>query len=126
VLMDWKKELGIQLREGRDDMYLLQDDVAKQVKVHSNMIGRYESGGSGPELDVLIQLAVALDKHEFRIGNHFVIIKAVDEAEEKTSSQPKQLRLRYGGEYVFDGGGASMKIQPSREGLFITHAQRSR
>jgi transcriptional regulator with XRE-family HTH domain len=124
--MDWKKELGIQLREGRDDMNLLQDDVAKQVKVHSNMIGRYESGGSGPELDVLIQLAVALDKHEFRIGNHFVIIKAVDEAEEKTSSQPKQLRLRYGGEYVFDGGGASMKIQPSREGLFITHAQRSR
>ncbi len=91
------------------------------------MIGRYESGGSGPELDVLIQLAVVLDKHEFRIGDHLVIIKAADEAEEKTPSQPKQLRLRHGEEYVFDGrGGASMKIQPSREDLFITHTQRSR
>lgn len=124
--MDWKKELGIQLREGRSDLRLLQDEVAQRIKVHSNMIGRYESGGSGPELDVLIQLAVVLDKREFRIGNHFLIIKAVDEAEEEAPSQTKQLRLKYGEEYVFDGRGASMRIQPSRDGLFITHAQRSR
>jgi transcriptional regulator with XRE-family HTH domain len=124
--MNWKKELGIQLREGRDDLSLLQEDVAKDAKVHKNMISRYEKGGSGPELDVLIQLAVSLDRREFRIGNYLVIIRSIDEADDahRISSQPKQLRLKYGEEYVFDSQGTSMKIQPSKEGLFITPAQR--
>ncbi len=124
--MDWKKELGMQLREGRGDLSLLQDEVAKQAKVHGNMISRYENGGSGPELDVLIRLAVALDKQEFRIGDFLVIIRSVDASddEDKIPSQPKQLRLKYGEEYVFDSHGASMKIQPSKEGLFIAPAQR--
>lgn len=124
--MDWKKELGIQLREGRADLSRLQNDVAKQVKVHTNMIGRYENGGAGPELDVLIQLAVALDKQEFRIGDYLVIIRAADDADDadRIPSQPKQLRLKYGEEYVFDSHGTSMKIQPSKEGLLITPAQR--
>jgi transcriptional regulator with XRE-family HTH domain len=124
--MDWKKELGIQLREGRDDLRLLQGDVAKDAKIHKNMISRYENGGSGPELNVLIRLAVALDKPEFRIGDHLVIIRAVDDADDadRISSQPKQLRLEYGEEYVFDSHGTSMKIQPSKEGLFIAPAER--
>lgn len=125
--MNWKKELGIQLREGRGDSNLSQDDVAKKIKIHLNMIGRYESGASGPELDVLIQLAAALDKREFRIENHLVIIKRLDEeGEEQPLSHPKQLRLVYGEEYVFEGPGASMKIQPSRVGLFISHSERIR
>jgi len=126
VTMDWKKELGIQLREGRGDLSLLQGDVAKAAKVHPNMIGRYENGGSGPELDVLIRLAVVLDKLEFRIGDNLVIIRAADgtAVADKTSSQPKQLRLKYGDEYIFDSRGTSMRIQPSKEGLLIIPAQR--
>lgn len=125
--MDWKKEIGVQLREGRDDLSLLQGEVAKQVKVHANMISRYENGGAGPELDVLIRLAVVLDKQEFRIGKYRVIIRAVDDAgdADRIPSQPKQLRLEYGEEYVFDSHGTSMKIQPQKEGLFITPAQKS-
>src|SRR5580658_7362694 len=105
--MDWKKELGIQLRESRDDLSLLQGDVAKDAKVHTNMISRYENGGSGPELDVLIRLAVALEKQQFRIGDYLVIIRAVEDAgdADRTPSQPKQLRLKYGEEYVFDSYG---------------------
>lgn len=124
--MDWKKELGMQLREGRDDLSLLQDELAEQAKIHKNMISRYENGGAGPELDVLIRLAIALDKQEFRIGDHLVVIRSVDDADDadNTPSQPKQLRLKYGEEYVFDSHGASMKIQPSKEGLFIAPAHR--
>ena len=124
--MNWKKELGIQLREGRDDLSLFQGDVAKQAEIHKNMIGRYENGGAAPELDLLIRLAVALDKREFRIGDHLVIIRPVNDADDegRTSSQPKQLRLKYGEEYVFDSQGTSMKIQPRKEGLFISPAQR--
>jgi transcriptional regulator with XRE-family HTH domain len=126
MAIDWKKELGIQLREGRHDLSLLQDEVAKQAKVHANMIGRYENGGSGPEIDVFIRLAVVLDKHEFQIGNYLVTIRAIDGADDADgiTSGYKQLRLKYGEEYVFDSHGASMKIQPSKEGLFITPAQR--
>jgi transcriptional regulator with XRE-family HTH domain len=125
--MDWKKELGILLRESRRDRKLLQDEVAKEAKVHPNMIGRYESGDVAPALDVLIQLAAILDKREFRIGDHLLIIKRADgEVEEKLLSQPKQLRLVYGEEYVFNGRGASMKIQPSRDGLFISQRIRKR
>ena len=123
---DWKKELGIQIREGRDDLSLLQQEVANDAKLHKNMISRYENGESGPELDVLIQLAVILDKREFRIGDYLVIIRPVNDADDAhiISSQPKQLRLQYGEEYVFDSQGTSMKIQPRKEGLFITPAQR--
>jgi predicted transcriptional regulator len=124
--MDWKRELGIQLREGRDDLSLFQGDVANQAEIHKNMIGRYEKGGAAPELDLLIRLAVILDKREFQIGNHLVIIRAINDEDdaERIPSQPKQMRLKYGEEYVFDSHGTSMKIQPSKGGLLISPAQR--
>ena len=87
------------------------------------MISRYERGEAAPELDVLIRLASALDKEEFRIGDHRVLIKAATEAD-NASSRTKQMRLEYGKEYVFDGDNSSMKIQPSKEGLFITPEKR--
>lgn len=126
MCIEWKKELGIQLREGRDDLRMLQTEVAKQARIHPNMIGRYESGGTAPEIEVLIRLAVALDRLEYRIGDHLLTIRAVDDSDStnRTSSQPKQLRLKYGEEYVFDSHGTSMKIQPSKEGLLIAPAER--
>jgi transcriptional regulator with XRE-family HTH domain len=124
-IMNWKKELGIQIRDGRHDLFLRQKDLRERANVHLNMIGRYETGQAAPELDVLIQLAIALEKEEFRIGDHLVLIKAAAGARPIAAS-PKQMRLRleYGKEYVFDAGNSSVKIQPSKEGLFITPAQR--
>jgi transcriptional regulator with XRE-family HTH domain len=120
--MDWKKELGIQIREGRRDSLLRQEDLKERADVHINMISRYERGESAPELDVLIRLATALNKEEFLIGNHRVVIRSADTA--AVPSGPKQLRLEFGKEYVFDGASSSMKIQPSRDGLFITPQKR--
>lgn len=120
--MDWKKELGIQIREGRKDSLLRQEDLGSRVDVHFNMIGRYERGDSAPELDVLIELAIALNIEEFRIGGHRVIIKSADGL--AALSGPKQLRLEFGQEYIFDGGISRLKIQPSRDGLFITPQKR--
>jgi transcriptional regulator with XRE-family HTH domain len=121
--MDWKKELGIQLRESRGDLNLQQSEISECVKLHVNMISRHETGAAAPELDNLIRLAIALEKDEFRIGDYVVSIKPVDGAVQ-TLSQSRQLRLKYGEEYVFDSHGTSMKIQPSREGLFIIPAER--
>jgi len=120
--MDWKKELGIQIRDGRRDSLLRQEELKERAQVHINMISRYERGASAPELDVLIRLATALNIEEFRIGEYRVAIKAADGV--AVPSGPKQLRLEFGKEYVFDGGTSCMKIQPSREGLFIIPQKR--
>lgn len=120
--MNWKKELGIQIREGRKDSSLRQEDLGASVDVHLNMIGRYERGDCAPELDILVRLASALNIEEFRIGDYRVLVRAVDGV--ATSIGPKQLRLEFGREYVFDGGTSSMKIQPSRDGLFISPQKR--
>jgi transcriptional regulator with XRE-family HTH domain len=122
IEMDWKKELGIQIREGRKDSSLRQEDLGASVDVHFNMIGRYERGDSAPELDVLIRLASTLNIGEFKIGDYRVLIRAADGV--AASLAPKQLRLEFGKEYVFDGGSSSMKLQPSRDGLFIIPQKR--
>lgn len=117
--MDWKKEIGIQVREGRDDLNLLQEELGKRAELHVNMISRYERGVAGPELDVLIKLAAALEKQEFRVGDHIVIIKPIGGVAE--TSQPRQLRLEYGKEYVFTHG-SPMK-PPGKEKLFLIPRQ---
>lgn len=116
--MDWKKELGIQIREGRQDSSLRQEDLRERAQVHLNMISRYEHGISAPELDVLIRLAIAINVGEFRIGDHLIVIKTADGVAARTG--PKQMRLEFGKQYFFDGGTSRMRIQPSRDGLFIT------
>jgi len=121
--MDWKTELGIQLREGRTDSYLRQEDVRKRADIHVNMIGRYERGDAAPDLELLIRLAKVLDKMEFHIGDHLIIIKAAGEAD-TVSSDAKQMRLEFGKEYLFDGGTSTMKIQPSKGGIFIAPVRR--
>jgi transcriptional regulator with XRE-family HTH domain len=120
--MNWKKELGIQIRDGRKDSLLRQKDLRERADVHINMISRYERGDSAPELDVLIRLAIALNIEELKIGDYIVTIRTADGA--AAPSFPKQLRLEFGKEYVFDGGASRLKIQPSRDGLFITPEKR--
>lgn len=120
--MDWKKELGIQIRDGRKDSSLRQEDLRERADVHINMISRYERGDSAPELDVLIRLAIALNIEELKIGNYVVTIRAADGV--TAPAGPRQLRLEFGKEYVFDGGISRMRIQPSKDGLFIVPEKR--
>jgi transcriptional regulator with XRE-family HTH domain len=120
--MDWKKELGIQLREGRDDLTLRQEDLSGRAGIHLNMVGRYERGESGPELDILVQLAKALDKWEFHIGDYIVTIRQANRVPDVT--QPRQLRLEYGREYIFVHG-STPKLPSGKETLLIVPAQRS-
>lgn len=120
--MNWKTELGQQLKSARRDCLLRQEDVRDRANVHLNMIGRYERGESAPELDVLIRLASVLELQEIQIGDHIVLIKP--QKVEATRSEPKQLRLQFGKEYIFDEGNSMMKIQPSKEGLLIVSEKR--
>ena len=122
--MDWKSELGSQIRESRRDLFLNQDELCRRASVHVNSISRYETGQSAPELDVLLRLARALGRDRFRIGDQLILIKKISGSEE-TSTGPVQLRLEYGKEYVFDHGNSVMKIQASKVGLVIAPEERT-
>lgn len=115
--MDWKRQLGLQLKEARHDCSLRQEDVSARANVHINMIGRYERGDSAPEFDVLLRLARVLDIKEVRIGEHTIVIRPSSSS--VVQPAPKQLRLEFGRDYFFDGGDSVLRIQPSRAGLLI-------
>lgn len=122
--MSWKEELGSQLRGGRTDLFLNQQELCTRVGLHVNSVSRYENGVSAPELDVLIRLAAALEMEDFIIEKHIVTIKPSAPSAEK-SHEPRQLRLEYGKEYVFDDGEAQLKLQPGKSGLFIASQKKT-
>jgi len=54
--MDFASRLS-ELRKGRKRS---QEELAKEVGVHTNVMGRYERGEAKPSIDVVIKLADAL------------------------------------------------------------------
>ncbi len=122
-MADWKSELGEQIRERRKDRFWNQDDLSRRAQIHVNSISRYETGHSAPELDVFLRLAAALGKHEFKIGEHIIMVKSATES--VGASVPEQLRLEYGREYVFESSESLVKVQPNKSGLVITPGKRT-
>ena len=123
-MTDWKKELGKQIRESRIDMFWTQEDLREHADLHVNSISRYETGQAVPELEVLLRLADLLEREDFKIGEYEVTIRrSVPEA--GAAPSPRQLRLRFGNEYLFDDGEALMRIQPSKSGLVIISGKRT-
>lgn len=122
-MADWRKELGLQIRESRKDLSWTQEDLRRRAELHVNSISRYETGQAAPELDVLVRLADVLEREDFKIGDYEITIRKAIPSELEVG--PKQLRLRFGSEYLFDDGEALMKIQPSKSGLVIISAKRT-
>ncbi len=55
------KELGEKIRELRTECGLSQKQLAAKIGVATNTVSQYESGKSKTSIDVLANLAVALD-----------------------------------------------------------------
>jgi len=55
------KELGERIRELRTECGLSQKQLAAKIGVATNTVSQYESGKSKTSIDVLANLAVALD-----------------------------------------------------------------
>lgn len=121
--MSWKRELGQQIRESRKDLSWTQQDLRERAGLHVNSISRYETGEAAPELDVFLRLSHLLEREDFTVGGYEITIRKTTQ-DTSIASQPKQLRLHFGSEYLFDDGEALMKIQPSKSGLVIIPAKR--
>ena len=114
--MSWKLDLGRQIRSERDSAGMTQAELAKQLNVSRQMIGRYEAGDDAPAVDVLVEIARILEI-EFQVRG--ILVKL-----ERGSKHPKlvhkQLRLEFEKPRRFDR--AQIEITAS-EGKILIKAE---
>ena len=114
--MSWKHDLGRQIRQERDSAGMTQAELAKQLNVSRQMVGRYEAGADAPAVDVLVEIARILDI-SFNV-------KGIQLRFEAGSKRPKllhkQLKLEFEKPRRFDG--AQIEITPS-EGKILIRAE---
>jgi transcriptional regulator with XRE-family HTH domain len=114
--MSWKHELGRQIKNERESAGLTQADLAGQLDLSRQMIGRYEAGQDAPAVDVLVEIARILEI-EFRVKG--VLVK-FENASRRPRLLHKQLKLDYEKPRRFDR--AQIEITPS-EGKILIKAE---
>jgi len=114
--MSWKHDLGRQIRQERDSAGMTQAELAKQLNVSRQMIGRYEAGADAPAVDVLVEIARILDI-EFQVKG---ILLRFEQGSKGPKLLHKQLKLEFEKPRRFDR--AQIEITPS-EGKILIKAE---
>lgn len=114
--MDWRHDLGNQLRSARKDAHITQEELAKKLNVSRQMVVRYEAGTDTPGFDV-ISLAAGILETEFQVLN--IRVKAnPEQAHTLLRSVPKQLSFEFNKPRRFTN--AVIKITPHRGRIIIS------
>src|SRR5712692_706783 len=58
--MNWKQELGGQIKKARKLAGMTQDELAARLDVSRQMVSRYEAGQDAPAVEVLAQAGLTL------------------------------------------------------------------
>ena len=114
--MDWKHDLGNQLRASRKAVGITQSGLAKLLNVSRQMVCRYEAGSAAPAFDVLALAATVLDA-EFQVLGLRITLGETS-GQPKLQSMPKQLSLQFNKSRSFEH--AVVKITPHRGRILIT------
>jgi transcriptional regulator with XRE-family HTH domain len=114
--MSWKHELGRQIKQERESAGLTQADLAGQLDLSRQMIGRYESGHDAPAVDVLVEIARILEI-EFQVKG---ILVKFEQGGRRPRPLRKQLKLEFEKPSRFDR--ALIEITPS-EGKILIKAE---
>ena len=112
--MDWKKDLGSQIRAARESCNMTQMQLARLVDVERPMISRYENGHDVPVIDVLAKLADELDT-PFKVMGREIKIERISP---RLRTVPRQLRLDF--EKPRQYTNATISITPSEGRILIT------
>jgi transcriptional regulator with XRE-family HTH domain len=115
--MSWKHELGRQIKQERESAGLTQADLADQLELSRQMIGRYESGQDAPAVDVLVEIARILEI-EFHVKG--ILVRFEHGSSRRPRILHKQLKLEYEKRHRFDR--AQIEITPS-EGKILIKAE---
>src|SRR6266436_6602511 len=114
--MNWKHELGNQIKGARESAGLTQSELATQLDVSRQMLSRYEAGQAAPAVDVLVEIARALEI-EFQVKG---ILVRFEQGSKRPKLLHKQLKLEFEKPRRFDG--ARIEITPS-EGKILIKAE---
>lgn len=116
VVMTSKSTIGRQIREARSDSGLTQEELAKELHVCRQMIGRYESGQDEPSIAVLARAGAVLGV-SFEIEGIRIVCESAEPLA-KLQVVPHQLRLDFGKVRTFQG--ATIEITPHKGKLLIS------
>jgi transcriptional regulator with XRE-family HTH domain len=110
--LDWKADLGDQLREARQKLNISQEELAEKVDKSRGSINLYENGKGNPEFRVVAELAAAL-------GKSFTVLGCTIGPEDvlRLPEPAEQLCLEFDRDHTFL---AKVTIRPSKKSVLIT------
>jgi transcriptional regulator with XRE-family HTH domain len=113
--MNWQQELGRQIRDARKRADLTQEELAAHLTVSREQLSNYENGKSAPPVNVVAEIAAALDT-EFEIAGCKI---AKDDLKRTPVAPPEQqLCFAYDTEHRFKT--TTLSIRPSHKSIIIT------
>ncbi len=113
--MNWQQELGRQIRDARKRAGHTQEELAAHLSVSREQLSNYENGKSAPPVNVVAEIAAALDT-EFEIAGCKI---AKDDLKRTPAAPPEQqLCFAYDTEHRFKA--ATLTIRPSHKSIIIS------
>src|SRR5712691_10096892 len=91
--MNWKLDLGRQLKEARKSVGLTQGQLAARLNISRQMICLYEAGSAAPAFDVLALAATVLGA-EFQVLGLQITLRDTS-GRPTLQSMPKQLSFQF-------------------------------
>jgi transcriptional regulator with XRE-family HTH domain len=112
--MSWQHELGRQIRDARKRAGYTQQHLATHLTVSREQLSNYENGKSAPPVNVVAEIARALDT-QFEIAG----CKIGKEDGKRSFAPPadQQLCFAYNTEHRFKA--ATLTIRPTRKSIVI-------
>ncbi|MGA3372520.1 MAG: helix-turn-helix transcriptional regulator [Terracidiphilus sp.] len=116
--MDWKEELGGKIKAARLHAGLTQDQLANKLPVSRVMLGYYEKGQSAIPVNILTEIARALQVDTFTVGGYRIVPE--EYAPKPVLAPAQQLAFPFGEERRFTD--ASLRVDPTESsgGVIVT------
>jgi transcriptional regulator with XRE-family HTH domain len=95
--MSWQKNLGDQIRKARVAKGLSQEALATKTSITRAQISHIENGKSAPAVNIVTEIAAALDTDFFVDGYRIANVSASS----ALIAMPKQLAFNFDTEYSF-------------------------
>jgi DNA-binding XRE family transcriptional regulator len=109
--VNWKKNLGKQIKEARERLGLSQDQLAMATKLSRQTINLCENGRRGTSLPAFARLAFEL-KTVFNISGYRIRVQRGE-----TKQIPQQFCLPFGKTRTYES--TTLKIHPTKARLTI-------
>lgn len=116
--MEWRKELGEQIKAERRRAGLSQEALADRLSVTRVQLGNYEKGKSAIPVNILTEIARALQVKTFLVNGYKVIPQ--DSSLKLIHPLQEQLSLAFDQEHQFGSASVNIVSKESAGSIVIT------